>query len=197
MTPKQAKELCILAHKGQFRKGCREITETEEQELITLTEADEDADVFFINTGVKLIWSDETNDWMAVEPYSSHPIAVAEMFTTDDEKIVAYLHDAIEDTFAELCEGMVTSDHILFNSKRYNLSNTVYEALKMLTKTDGITYEDYIKNLVINKSTYTRNTATIIAIKVKIADMMHDMSTASEKQKKKYLKHLPVLLEAL
>lgn len=55
MTPESAKQICIEAHKDQFRRD-------------------------------------------GVTPYSQHPIAVAELLSTDDEQVLGYLHDIIEDT---------------------------------------------------------------------------------------------------
>lgn len=132
MSVKEAKNLAVLAHKGQFRRD-------------------------------------------GVTPFVKHPIAVADMMDTDEEKIVAYLHDVIEDT-------TVTCDEI---KDRFGM--TVAQAVLLLTKE----HDDYYKYL--GCISHSR-----LATKVKIADMFHNMSdNPSQKQKEKYLRALPILLKSI
>ena len=113
-------------------------------------------------------------------PYSTHPIAVAEMMTTDEEKVIAVLHDVIEDT-------SMTYERLL-DLGLSELSDRARNALKLLTRQPGQSYELYIFNI----------SCCSFARKIKIGDMMHNMScNPSEKTKTKYMKTLPVLLTLL
>jgi len=134
ITVKQAKQLCISAHQGQFRK-------------------------------------DKTT------PYHTHPIAVADMMDTEEEKIIAYLHDVIEDT-------IITGIELQNLGVRGDVLLDIY----LLTKKPNQLYSNYLLSL----------TSSSRATKIKIADMLHNMScNPSDKQKAKYLKALPILLKAL
>ena len=86
-------------------------------------------------------------------PYINHPISVANLMSTDDEKIVAYLHDIVEDTKITLSSlyEMGFTDEIVF-------------AIDSMTKRDNENYDDYIKRLCKSP----------LAIRVKIADMTHN-----------------------
>ena len=88
-------------------------------------------------------------------PYILHPLAVMHNLDTDDEKIVAVLHDVVEDTewtFEKLLgEGF---------------SVTVLDALRSVTKQDdGEDYFDFIRRAKTNP----------LGRKVKIADIRHNM----------------------
>lgn len=88
-------------------------------------------------------------------PYVLHPITVALMCDSESEKIVALLHDVIED-----------SNYTLEDLKsRFPLSLTEQRALKVLTRDKSIPYRDYIRQI----SFYP------LAIKVKKADLLHNM----------------------
>ena len=85
-------------------------------------------------------------------PYVFHPYHLAEQMNTEEEIIVALLHDVIEDTDITLEEL----------SKYFN--KEIIEAIKILTKnTDN--YEEYLKGICTNK----------LAKRVKIADLKHNM----------------------
>lgn len=132
------------------------------------------------------------NEFEIVKPYITHPLAVMNMMGTEEEKIVAILHDVFE-----MCEGYALGK-VMDNSKFYikvretlkefTISQTVYDALVALSKYPSDIYEEYIKELAKHK----------LAVKIKIADMMHNMSESNNpEQKEKYLKALPILLKAL
>ncbi len=87
------------------------------------------------------------------KPYFGHPCAVAGMVDTDKEKIVAYLHDVVEDTGIDL-----DTIEILFG-------NEIADAVACLTHWDGEDYFDYIWRVKENP----------ISIKVKLADLKHNM----------------------
>ena len=86
--------------------------------------------------------------------YRYHPLAVSEMVDTEDEKIVALLHDVLEDT--EVAEEMIRS---LFG-------DIVADAVVALTRKDGEDYMDFVRRAGENP----------IARKVKLADLEHNMN---------------------
>lgn len=114
--------------------------------------------------------------------YIEHPVAVAKGLSDEDCIIVALLHDVLEDTF-------VTAETIenLFGSY-------VRSAVEHVTHRDGEDYMDYVK----------RASKNIIARKVKIEDLRHNMDlsrlkTVTEKdlaRRKKYEEALEYLLNA-
>ena len=114
-------------------------------------------------------------------PYIFHPIHVAEQMETEEECIVALLHDTVEDT------------NITFEVLEKEFSATVIEALKLLTHDESIDYFDYVRKLKNNP----------IAKKVKLADLYHNsditrMENPTEKdckRKEKYHKAILILLE--
>ena len=114
-------------------------------------------------------------------PYIFHPIHVAEQMETEEECIVALLHDTVEDT------------NITFEVLEKEFSATVIEALKLLTHDESIDYFDYVRKLKSNP----------IAKKVKLADIYHNsditrMENPTEKdwkRKEKYHKAILILLE--
>lgn len=116
------------------------------------------------------------------KPYINHPLTVAGKVKTETEKIVALLHDVVED-----------SDITLEDIAKYGFSEEVVEAVDAITKKEGQTYGEYIEKVKTN----------IIAVKVKIADLTHnsDMSRIPNptqediERTKKYLKVKEDLLE--
>ena len=114
-------------------------------------------------------------------PYIFHPMHLAEQMDSEEECIVAILHDVVEDT------------EITFDQLEEDFSETVIEALKLLTHDKSVPYNDYIKNLKNNH----------IAKKVKLADLKHNSDTSRLEhitQKdiirlKKYKNALKILLE--
>ena len=151
MTLDKAKQLCIKAHEGQFRRD-------------------------------------------GITPYSNHPIEVANVLTTDDEKIVAYLHDILEDTEYVTTKGEKGSwIHLpgeLEEAKLAmcwipeRLANTVH----LLTKAIVFSYRDYIKAIASNK----------LATKVKIADITCNLADKpTDRQKVKYTTAMAVLLKEI
>jgi (p)ppGpp synthase/HD superfamily hydrolase len=89
-------------------------------------------------------------------PYVLHPLRLMMKMKTESEKIVAVLHDVVEDTswtFKKL--------------RKKGFSKEVLEALDCVTGRDGESYGDFIKRLENNP----------IARKVKIADLEDNMNT--------------------
>lgn len=185
MTVEKAKHLCVEAHKGQFRRA-------KTTPISNIEKFKEDHPDYYIHTTFII------NTYNIAEPYHTHPFAVANMMDTDEEKIVAYLHDVIEDTEAKLV-ALDGGYFIYFNYKYLPITKNVYIALYGITKpnTDPnkfketghyTSYEKYLKDLSMNK----------LATKVKIADMFHNMSSnPTEKQKQKYLNGIKILLKEI
>ena len=90
----------------------------------------------------------------AGEPYILHPLHVMKHVSTNDEKIVALLHDVIEDT-----------DCTLEDLRKEHFSENVLEALAMMTHDKSVPYMDYIAKIKENP----------LARAVKIADLQHNM----------------------
>lgn len=85
-------------------------------------------------------------------PYIFHPIHVAEKMNTENECIVALLHDVVEDT------------NVTFEQLGKEFSKEVIEALILLTHDKDVDYMEYIKKIKENH----------IARNVKIADIIHN-----------------------
>lgn len=85
-------------------------------------------------------------------PYIYHPIHVAEQMTSEDEVIVALLHDTIEDTD-------VTADYL-----RQFFDEHIIEAVELLTRDKNTDYFEYIRHLKSNH----------LARSVKLADLFHN-----------------------
>lgn len=86
-------------------------------------------------------------------PYILHPITVARGVQSDTEKIIALLHDTVEDTD-------VTIEEI---SEKFG--PVVADAVNFLTHKEGEEYDDYIDRVSQNK----------LAIDVKLSDIKNNM----------------------
>lgn len=115
--------------------------------------------------------------------YIFHPIRVAERCHTTEEKIVALLHDVIEDT-------PVTTEYLL----EKGFSKEIVEGILSVTRNEGESYEDFVVRAGKNK----------IGRQVKIHDLEDNMDirrlkTIGEKDKErleKYLKAYRYLTES-
>ena len=99
ITLQQAIELAIEAHEGQWRKP----RSANANEVYSKTLTFDYLDTVILENGNKLIriWdSEEPNfiQYVIEEPYITHPLAVMNMMSTKEEKIVAVLHDVVEDS---------------------------------------------------------------------------------------------------
>lgn len=86
-------------------------------------------------------------------PYINHPIAVANLVENSDAKIVALLHDVIEDT-------NITINNLI----DYGFKKTIIDAIEVLTRKENEDYEQYLIRVKANS----------LAIEVKIADLTHN-----------------------
>lgn len=89
------------------------------------------------------------------EPYIKHPIRVASNVEGKDAKVVALLHDVLEDS-------SITSD----NLREMGFSSIVIEAVKSLTRGVFQDYSSYLDQVAKNP----------LAVKVKIADIEDNMN---------------------
>jgi len=90
----------------------------------------------------------------AGSPYILHPLRVMNSVDETDAKIVAILHDVVEDTtitFDELIEAGIPKHLVI--------------TLRLLTHKENVSYEDYIVRLSENQ----------LAVKVKLADLKDNM----------------------
>ena len=86
----------------------------------------------------------------AGKPYINHPLRVMNQVESEEEKIVAVLHDIVEDT------------NISLNDLRNEgFSEEVVSAVECLTKQDGENYDSYIERISFNP----------LAVKIKLADL--------------------------
>ena len=86
-------------------------------------------------------------------PYVNHPLHLAEQMETEEETVVALLHDVMEDC------GKTPDD-----LRALGISEQAVEALEMLTHPEGVPYLDYVRALKNNP----------LATKVKLADLKHN-----------------------
>ena len=89
------------------------------------------------------------------EPYFLHPIHVAKNVETRDEKMVALLHDVLEDSG-------ITEE----NLQMMGFSEEIISAVKALTRGRFQSYSEYIKQVRKNP----------LARKVKLADIQDNMN---------------------
>ncbi|MBL7645122.1 MAG: HD domain-containing protein [Candidatus Hydrogenedentes bacterium] len=87
-------------------------------------------------------------------PYILHPLRLMHQMTTVDERIVALLHDVVED-----------SPWTLDALRAEGFSEEVVSAVDSLTRREGETYEDFIKRGAVNP----------LACRVKLADIEDNM----------------------
>ena len=127
-------------------------------------------------------------------PYINHLITVASGVNTEDETIVALLHDLIEDEMVpdlskewamlgfDSKEKAQYFQSLIENAYKNNqstesiatlicdtlgFSSDVRDALVIIAKPENETYSDYIKNVAVNE----------IARHVKLSDLKHNMTT--------------------
>lgn len=115
-------------------------------------------------------------------PYILHPIRVSNRCKTDEERIVAILHDTIEDTD-------VTPDYLLSEG----FPKSIVKAVLSVTRNEGESYEDFV----------IRSKQNPIGRQVKIHDLednmditrLHSLSEKDLERLNKYLKAYRVLIE--
>lgn len=93
----------------------------------------------------------------AGEKYILHPLHIALQMDTEEEKIVALLHDVLEDT-----------DATEKDLKDLGLSTETIEHIKCLTRPKDMPYMEYVQKISLDK----------VAKKVKLKDLEHNMDTS-------------------
>lgn len=116
-------------------------------------------------------------------PYFVHPLAVAKRLSDSGEsaEVVAagFLHDVLGDTPVSVCD-----------LQAHGIPDSVIEAVRLLTKKKGA-------EKISNRSYVTAISGNIIARRVKIADMLHNLSDKpTERQIMRYSRGLLVLVDA-
>jgi (p)ppGpp synthase/HD superfamily hydrolase len=96
-----------------------------------------------------------------VTPYIKHVESVVSRVSSTDEKIVAWLHDVIEDT-------PTTAKDLL----EMGFDSNIVKAVELLTKTEGYDYIEYMRAIKLNK----------LAKAVKIADMRSNLADSPTKK---------------
>jgi (p)ppGpp synthase/HD superfamily hydrolase len=89
------------------------------------------------------------------EPFILHPLRVLLQVDSDDARIVAVLHDVLEDTACSVGE-----------LRRAGCSEQVIEAVDRLTRRDGEAYESYIERIAEDP----------LARQVKLADLTDNLA---------------------
>lgn len=101
-------------------------------------------------------WAHVTQVDKAGQPYILHPLRVMLSMDTDEERMVAALHDVVEDT-----------DVTLAKLRQAGFAEDVTSAVDALTRRDGEPYmPDYIDRVAANP----------LARKVKLADLADNLS---------------------
>ncbi len=90
----------------------------------------------------------------AGKPYILHPLRLMMSVNKDDEKIVAVMHDIVEDT-----------DITLDDLRNEGFSGEVIDAIECVTKREGEDYQSFIDRIAHNP----------LATKVKLADLEDNM----------------------
>lgn len=91
----------------------------------------------------------------AGEPYILHPLRLMLKFQEDDFRIVAVLHDVVED-----------SDFDLDYLKKKGFSPVILSTVEALTRRNGEAYQTFIERLACNN----------MAVRIKIEDLKDNMN---------------------
>ncbi len=90
----------------------------------------------------------------AGKDYIEHPVYVASKFSNEELKIVAILHDVLEDTYVSLAD-----------LEKYGFSKSILKAVDVITRKPNQRYKDYIA--LVKRDP--------LASSVKIEDIKHNM----------------------
>ena len=192
--------LATEAHSGQYRARTKvfpvnehtlanhEITKLQQNNGTDFSICKEDGE-YSMNTHLELF---------IAEPYINHPLAVMNMMSTEEEKTVAVLHDVFEKC-PGYALGRVMDDSAHWIKIRptmtdIQISKRMFWMLSVLSKDKHINYENYIIYLISSCMDVNNK----VPIKVKLADIIHNLSgSPSEHAKQKYMKAIPLLLNSL
>lgn len=118
------------------------------------------------------------------QPYIYHPMRIMMRMQSEDEKIVALLHDLIEDTPITLAD-----------LKKHGFSRDVLKAVDLLTRYPKQTYDEYIEGIKESR----------LAMRVKLGDLEDNMDPRrfptidanAVKRIKKYTKYHKIITKWL
>lgn len=139
-------------------------------------------------------WAHQGQKRRSGEPYFLHPQEVADIvkkyYNDHETYYTAMLHDALEDGIPL---GNIEDEESFFNMLTSELPessissiDSIYNSVVDLTKQKDVDYIQYVTDLTTNP----------IAFRVKLADMMQNISDRpSERQLKKYVKTKNTLAE--
>lgn len=108
----------------------------------------------FLDKAKAIVEREFANRYEDGECYKLHAYRVMESMDTEEEQIVALLHDIVEDTEVSIAD-----------LEGEGFSKTVIGAVEDLTKGNEVKYFDYIEDLSLNP----------LAAKVKIAELKDNM----------------------
>lgn len=186
MTKEQAVKLAHEAHRNQWRRS-KPASKEEIEEFEKVLES-----LFITSEGNLFSYyaptGSQEESYFVKEPYITHPLEVMNMVDTDEEKVIAVLHDVVEDCEGYELEQKGSRYFIKAPSDSIFISSNIYYALQCLTKRKHEKYEDYIKFISENK----------LATKIKIADITCNLlDNPSDRQKEKYKKAMKQLLQSI
>lgn len=164
---------------NKFKRNLQYLKEVDNLENIKIVIED---DLKEAEKLVKKLFKDKEDK--AGKPYINHLLFVCENVETIQEKIVALLHDTLEDI-----------DDIDYKDLVFNFGANVAQAVDTLTKQKDVEYEDYIDSI---KGNY-------IATNVKLADLKNNsdltrldkIDNKDLKRTKKYKKAYKYLKEGI
>lgn len=114
------------------------------------------------------------------DPVFLHPMSVALEGKTDDEKIVGFLHDVVEDT-----------EYAFDDIRSVGFAEHIIEALELLTHEESMTYEEYLQRI--------KESGNRLVLAVKLNDLHHNLQRGRagmhEKQVTKHEKALQYLMD--
>ena len=90
-------------------------------------------------------------------PYIYHPMWVASQMETEDEVILALLHDVLENNCGFIPERLL----------RYDMDQKTIDRIEIITHPNELVYQEYIDNIIA----YGDKTV----IKVKLSDIAHNL----------------------
>jgi (p)ppGpp synthase/HD superfamily hydrolase len=96
------------------------------------------------------------------EPYILHPLRLMMRMTSTDARIVAVLHDVVEDSRSHDQENRWSLERL----RDFGFSEKIVAAIDCLTNRDGEAYDEFI----------TRAGSNAIAAEVKLADLEDNMN---------------------
>lgn len=128
------------------------------------------------------------------EKYIYHPLRVMSQMDTNEERIVAILHDVLEDTNIDMIdlfkEGF--DDHII-------------KAIKFLSRDKDEKYLDYIKKIKEYDNQFCEGHLHTLVYNVKLADLednmelsrLNEVTDKDISRQKRYMKAKKILLEEI